>query len=163
MNPRTALIAIVALGAVAAVIGSGLYVTKGNRLKLEGRVLGVRSYQIDPQTTVVAIDFQAKNPSTQQFQLKEAAVTLETADGRKVEGGVFSENEAQRVFEYYPVLGKKYNQTLLMRTKIESGQSMDRMLAVKFEVADDVVQKRKGLRIRFEEVDGTVSEIVEQK
>jgi hypothetical protein len=163
MNTRWLVIALAALAIVGGMVGAGLFVTKDNRLQLQGKILGVRSYQIDPQTTVAIIDFQVKNPSTQQFQLKDATVHLTTADGKQLEGGVFSEIEAQRLFEYYPMLGKKYNQSLIAKTKIESGQTMDRMLAAKFEGIDEVVQKRKGLVLKLTDVDGVSSELVEQR
>ena len=163
MNTRLALIAAGALAIVGAMVGGGLFVTKDNRLQLQGKILGVRSYQLDPQTTVAVVDFQVTNPSTQQFQLKEASAILTTPDGKTLEGGVFSEIEAQRLFEYYPMLGKKYNPSLIAKTKIESGQTMDRMIAAKFETTDDVLQKRKGLAVRLADVDGPVSELVEKR
>lgn len=159
MNTRLLAIALVALAIVGAMVAGGLFVTKDNRLKLQGKVLGVRSYQIDPQNTVAVIDFQVRNPSTQQFQLDEAAVALVGPDGKEYEGGVFSEIEAQRLFGYYPALGTKYNPSLITKTKINSGESMDRMLAAKFEVLDEVVAKRKEIRLVLRDVDGVASEL----
>jgi hypothetical protein len=75
---------------------------------------------------------------------------------------VVSEGDAQRIFEYYPALGQKYNPSLVARTRIAARQSMDRMLAARFEVPEKELQARRRLIIRVEEVDGAVSEIAER-
>jgi hypothetical protein len=83
--------------------------------------------------------------------------------GRTLDGAVVSEMDAKRVFQYYPLLGQKYNDTLLVRTKIAPHQSMDRMVAARFEIPEKQLQDRKQLRIWIEDVDGAVSEIVENR
>jgi hypothetical protein len=65
------------------------------------------------------------------------------------------------LFQFYPVLGQKFNDTLRARDKIGARQSMDRMVAVRFELPESAVAARKNLRVRIEDVDGAVSEIAE--
>jgi len=50
-----------------------------------------------------------------------------------------------------------------VRTRIEPHQSLDRMLAVRFEVPEEAVEQRRTLRVRITDVDGAVSEIGEQR
>jgi hypothetical protein len=70
--------------------------------------------------------------------------------------------DAKTLFRYYPLLGEKFNDTLLMRDRIGSRQGMDRMVAARFEVPESQLQDRKKLAVRIEEVDGVVSEITEK-
>jgi hypothetical protein len=72
-----------------------------------------------------------------------------------------SEVDAARLFEYFPLLGQKYNDSLIARTRLEPHRTLDRMIAAKFEIPEAQLQARKGLRIRIEDVDGAVSEIAE--
>jgi hypothetical protein len=65
------------------------------------------------------------------------------------------------MFDYYKVLGAKYNATLVRREKIDSGQSIDRMILVRFDASDPEVQARKALRLIIHDIDGPKSELVE--
>ena len=53
--------------------------------------------------------------------------------------------------------------TLITRTKIAARQSMDRMIAARFEVSEAALQSRRKLTVRIEDVDGPVSELVERR
>ncbi|HYZ83774.1 MAG TPA: hypothetical protein VE621_05205 [Bryobacteraceae bacterium] len=163
MNPRIVIIGLIALAIVGAFVGAGLFVTKDNRLKLTGKVLQVRSYAISPETSIAVIDLSLKNPSTQQFQLGETAVELVKRDGSTVPGEIASNAEADRFFQYYPVLGKRYNPSLVRKTILNSGAGRDYMLSVRFDVPDSEIQNRKGVRIKLVDVDGVGSEITEQR
>lgn len=159
MNKQTIVAGAIGLAVVAAIIGSGLFATRKNRLELTGQILKVRSFQIADDNTVAAIDFRVTNPSTQTFQVKDVEVHLETADGKILDGGNFTESDAGRLFDYYKVLGVKYNPTLIIKEKIAPNETKDRMIAVKFDAPDSVIQKRKGIRIVITDVDGVQTEV----
>ena len=76
--------------------------------------------------------------------------------------GFFPESDAKRLFAYYPVLGKKYNPNLMIRQKINPGETIDRMVSVRFPGTEESFQKRKRLRIIVRDVDGAKTEIVEK-
>jgi hypothetical protein len=86
-------------------------------------------------------------------------VKIEDKDGKVLEGDEISELDAKRLFEYYPVLGQKFNDSLLVQTKIAPKESLDRMIAARFEVPEAQIQSRKKITLRIEDVDGAVSEI----
>ena len=109
------------------------------------------------------IDFRVTNPSTTQFVVKDVDVTLDTSDGKTIEGSIFSEIDARRLFDYYKVLGTKFNATLLTRDKINSGETVDRMLAVRFTASDEGIQNRKAIHIVIHDVDGIQTEIIEHR
>ena len=66
-----------------------------------------------------------------------------------------------RLFQYFPLLGQKFNRTLKIRDRVEAHQSMDRMLCARFEVPDSTIETRRQILIRVEDVDGAISEIAE--
>lgn len=144
-----------------AVVGI-LFWTRDAHLELKGAVLKVRVQEMDQRSAVAIIDFRFVNPSDQMFQVRTVTVTLEDARGNPVEGKVASEVDAQRLFQFFPVLGQKFNDTLRARDKIAARQSMDRMVAARFEVPESAIAARKNLRVRIEDVDGAVSEIAEK-
>jgi hypothetical protein len=161
MNKQTLVTGLIALALVGAVVGGILYSTRHNKVEVTAEILKVRSHQIDPSSTIVAIDFRVHNPSTQQFVVRDVEVVLETKDGKPVNGDIFSEIDAQRMFEYYKVLGPKHNATLVRREKVNSGQSIDRMIAARLAVTDVSVQERKAIRLIIHDIDGATSDIVE--
>jgi deoxyxylulose-5-phosphate synthase len=53
-----------------------------------------------------------------------------------------------------PVLGEKFNKSLMVRERIAAHGSQDRMVAVRFVTPLDQLDARKNLTVRVEEVDG---------
>lgn len=160
---RKQLLPYVGIGvvAVAALVGAILYIQRGAHLELKGSIQKVRTLATDDASAVVVIDFRFVNPSDYRFVVRKVEVSMEDQQGRVLEGAVASEVDAKRLFDSYPVLGQKYNETLLMRTKVGPRESMDRMVAARFEIPEKLLEARKQLRIRVEDVDGAVSEILE--
>jgi hypothetical protein len=162
VSKQATIAAIIAMLVVAAVIGGILVSTRGNKVELHGSVLRLRTHPIDPENTVVFADIRVSNPSSQQFVVQEVEVFLDDAAGQAIKGDTFSETDAQRLFTYYPVLGKKHNSNLMIRQKINPGESIDRMVSVRFAGNEERVEKRKRLRIVVTDVDGAKTEITEK-
>ena len=171
MNRGPILPALIALVLLTAVMSVFLWSTRKNHLELTGDILKVRTHTIEqnneeskPETyTIAALDFRVTNPSTQPFQVKNVDVELVTKDGKVLEPAYFSELDAMRMFEFYKVLGPKYNPTLVVRDKVDPGQTLDRMLAVRFKATEQQVADRKALKLIVEEVDGQKSELIEKR
>jgi hypothetical protein len=162
VRSSTIVAGVIGLAIVGALVGGGLYLTRNNRVELKGEVLKVRSAAIDNDNTIAVIDFRVTNPFNNQFVVKNIDVFLDTKDAKQVDSAIFAETDSRRMFDYYKVLGKKYNPTLLTRDKIEPGQSVDRMIAVRFTVPDAQVGNRKDVRLVIEDLDGQKCEIVER-
>jgi hypothetical protein len=60
------------------------------------------------------------------------------------------------------VLGQKYNKTLLMRERLGSHGSADRMIAARFQAPLAMIDGRKRFIVRIEEVDGKSFEYSER-
>jgi len=154
---------VVGLLVVAAGVGGVLYMQRGAHIDLKGSVLKVRTQAMDEKSSVAIIDFRFVNPADYPFVVKEVIVSIEDKDGKTWEGQPVSELDARRLFEYYPQLGQKFNESLMMRDKIMGRQSMDRMIATRFEVPEATVESRKKLTIRIVDVDGPVAELRENR
>ncbi len=79
-----------------------------------------------------------------------------------MEGQSVSKADVENLFKYEKLLGPKFNDVLTIRDKIAPHQSLDRMAGARFELADSAVDARKSIRVRIEDLDGTVAEISEK-
>jgi hypothetical protein len=149
------------LAIALAIAGGALWINKGSHLELEGSIQKVRVQGLDDAAAII-VDMRVTNPSKVPLVVRDVAMILTDAGGRQLEGQVVAEADVKRFLDYYVALGPKYNDTLKVRERIGAGQSVDRMVAARFEIPDGKVQARKGLRIRVEDVDGAVSEIAEK-
>ena len=107
-------------------------------------MLKVRTYPVDADNTVVFADIRVTNPSTQQFVVQDVKVLLEPRPTAILETEIVFETDAQRLFTYYPVLGKKYNPNLMIRQKINSNETIDRMISVRFPGTESKFSKAQG-------------------
>jgi hypothetical protein len=155
----------VALGlvVVAALIGWMLQSTRKNRVELTGEVLKVRTHQMDPEHTIALIDLRIKNPSTQQFMVRDVRVFIDDSEGKSTSADVFSESDIRRVIDYYPNLGKKYTPGLLRRDRIRSGETTDRSIAFNAPMTDERFAGRKAVRLVIADADGAKTEVVEKR
>lgn len=148
---------------VACAVAGVFYVQRGAHIELKGAVLKVRTQAMDEASSVAVVDFRFVNPSNYPFIVQEVSVSIEDKDGKTIEGAAVSELDARRLFQYFPALGQKYNDSLLMKDKIPGRASMDRMIAARFEVPESALEGRKKLKIRITDVDGPEAELVEAK
>jgi len=150
-----------------AVIGIAVVVILwGNRsshLELQGKILKVRTLSLEPNATILAIDFRVTNTAKYPYMIRDAEVRMDTADGKTLDAATIARGDTDRLFEYYKILGPKYNQTLIQRDEIPPHKTEDRMLAVRIPASPEDVDKRKGLHLKLDEADGAVSEIAEQR
>lgn len=147
---------------IAAAVAGILYMQRGAHIQLSGSLLKVRTQAMDEASSVAVIDFRVRNPSDYFFVVRRVDVTLQTKDGKEQESTAISEVDAKNLFQYYPLLGQKFNDTLLMRDRISPRGTLDRMVAARFELPESEVQSRKTLTIRIEEVDGVVAVLNEK-
>ena len=147
---------------VAAAVLGVLYWNRGAHLELEGSILKVRTLATDSLNSVVIIDFRFVNSADYPFVVRKVDVSMEEASGTVVYSVPVADVDAGRLFQYYPVLGQKYNPSLMMHNRIAPRQALDRMIAAAFALPEEKVRGRKTVRVRIEDVDGAVSELVEK-
>jgi hypothetical protein len=135
---------------------------RGAYIDLPGKVLKVRTAPLDEASAVAAIDFRISNPADYPFVVRKVSVAMEDSAGNESESQTVSEVDARQLFQVIPLLGQKFNDTLLMRDSIPPHTSWDRMVAARFEVPQSKLEARKRLVVRIEEVDGKVFELSEK-
>ncbi len=145
---------VVILIAIAGV----LYMQRGAHVELKGAILKVRTMGMDDNSSLAVVDFRFVNSSDYPFVVRSVDVTATGADGQTYPSTSVPEVDAKRIFEYYPVLGPKFNPSLITRDKIPGKHSEDRMIVARFEVPVAQLDARKNLKVSIEDVDGPVSE-----
>lgn len=160
--PTRIVFPLVGLVIVAAVVGIVLVSNRGSHIEIKGEILKARTHAAEETASVAILDFRFVNPANYPFQVRKVDVTAELADGKTAEGMVIADADARQYLAHYPAMGQKYNDSLVIREKIRPKQSLDKMVMARFEVPEALLETRKRFRIRVEEVDGAVSEIVEK-
>jgi hypothetical protein len=153
---------VIGIAVIAVAVTGVLYMQRGARVGLTGNILKVRTAPLDENSSVAVIDFRFHNPANDPFVVRTVSVVLEENDGKQFQGATVSESDAKRLFEGLPLLGQKFNDTLVTREKIAPGASADRMVAVRFEAPEARLDKRKRFLLRIEDVDGAVTEFSER-
>jgi hypothetical protein len=152
----------VGLVCIAIAVAGILYMQRGARVGVTGQVLKVRSAPLDENSTIVVLDFRVTNPSDYPFVARNVTAIVEDASGNKTDGLTAPELDAKHIFEGIPVLGEKYNQTLIERDKVAPHGALDRMVAARFDMPEAKLQSRKRFVIKIEEIDGQMFEISEK-
>ena len=152
---------VVGIACIAIAVAGIFYMQRGAHVEPVGKVLKIRTASLDERSSLAVVDFRIANTSDYPFMVRTVTVIAEFADGSTNEGQTVSEPDAKRVFAGLPVLGTKYNDTLVMRDRLPAHTSWDRMVAARFELPEDKLQARKRLVVKIEEVDGQVIEVAQ--
>lgn len=148
---------------VAIAVAMIFHMQRGAHIQLTGKVLKVRTAPLEDNASVAAVDFRVTNPADYSFLVNQVTLIVVDASGKRIEGDTISEIDAKRLFEGIPLLGPKYNPSLIMAERIAPHVTVDRMTSARFEVADAVLQARKNLILRIEEADGRAVEEFTEK
>jgi hypothetical protein len=87
-------IAVIALGMTAV-----LYMQRGSRLDLPGRILKVRTAPLDDNSSVTVIDFRVTNPADVLFMVRSVSVEMEDQQGKSYQGSVAADMDVKPLFE----------------------------------------------------------------
>ena len=147
---------------IAIAVAGVVYMQRGAHIELPGTILKVRTAPLDDQSAAAVIDFRVTNPSDYPFQVRSVTVVPESQSGAQTEGATASEMDAQRLMAGVPLLGEKYNPSLMVRERVPPRTTLDRMIAARFEVPDSQLQARKRFLVKIEEVDGLVQVLSEK-
>jgi len=146
------------LGVIAIVVAGILYMQRGAHLAPEGSIQKVRTQPLDENSSVAVIDFRIENSSDYALIVRQVSVTMEAKDGKIYEGAVASAVDTKNLFQYFPLLGQQYNDTMVIRDKIPPHQRIDRMVAARFGFPEKQLEDRK-LTVTVEDVDGPAAVI----
>ena len=152
----------VGLIAVAIVVSITWESTKGAHLELDGRILHVRLLSVSPQATIVVVDFRETNPSDVPFSLRDVEMKLMGVPGEPT-GQIISKADMDTVFQYMKLLGPKFNPLLGIGDKIGPRQTVDRMVAARFELPESDIEARQAIHLLFTDVNRAEMELVEKR
>jgi hypothetical protein len=153
---------VVGLVAIAAVVGIVLFMNRGAHLDLPGKIVKVRTVPVDDDHSVAVADFQVTNTSDYPFVVRTVTLVMEDPGGAQHEGLTSSDIDAQRFIEGTPILGQKFNPTLITQESVPGHGTKDRMVLATFGMPDAKLQARKRFIVRVEEIDGKIFEISEK-
>jgi hypothetical protein len=161
MRLRLLIYVLAGIAVVAAAVTWVFFLQRGAHLDLPGAILKVRTVSTEENSSVALIDFRCTNSADYPWVIRSVEVSLTDAQGELLNGSTVSDADATRLFEYFPLIGQKFNDSLVARTRIPPRRTIDRMIAARFEISEKALRARRSLRVRVEDVDGPVSEIVE--
>jgi hypothetical protein len=151
----------IGLVCVAIAVGIILFIQRGAHLDLPGSVLKVRMAAISEESTIAVIDFRVANTSDYPAVVRTVRVYAEAKNEGRLEGVVIADVETKRIFDAIPLLGQKYNRSLVLQDKIPGHASWDRMIGARFDIPEAQLQQRKRFIVSIEEIDGNIYEIAE--
>ena len=152
----------IGLAVIALAVGGIFFMQRGDKIELPGKILKVRTAPLDEDSSIAVLDFRITNPSDVLFEVRTVTVEMEDTAGKSYLGQSTSEMDSTKLFEGLPVLGQKYNKTLVMRERIGAHASQDRMIAARFQAPVAMLEARKRFVVRIEEVDGKTFEYSER-
>ena len=153
---------VIGLAVVALAVGGIFFLQRNDKIDLPGKILKVRTTELDNESSVAVIDFRVTNPSDVLFEVRTVTVDMEDSSGKHYTGQVSSDTDAASLMKALPVLGEKYNKTLMVKERIGAHGSQDRMVAARFVAPAAVLDARKRLTVRIEEVDGKTFEYADR-
>jgi len=139
---------------VAVALGVILYGNKGSHLELKGEIIKIRTGVIDEHNTAAVLDIRLENTSDVPFMVRDVKITAEQPNGEKAEGMIISKSDFKQLLDYNKFLGKQFNEGLSMKDKIPPHQTVDRMIAIRFELSQADLAKAKQIRLWLQDMDG---------
>ncbi len=140
--------------AIILVIWFGFIQTKGNHLAPTGWIASVRTQSLSDDLTMMVIDFGVLNDSDQQMVVGTIDPWITTPGGNNIHGSLYSASDMPKTFAFYPKLGPQLNQPLLLRGTIDPHKTVNRMVAVEFDVPLRVVTSRRDMTLRLADITG---------
>ena len=149
----------IAVAVISLLVWQGFVSTKGNHLEPAGKIGKLRFQKVDDNEIVVVLDLQMKNDADIAMVVRGVEVSLESADGSSLKGGLLAGVDLVNVFRNFPQLGEQYNPPLKARETVKGHDSVDRMVGIRFDMSEADFQQRKGVTLRIEDITGPVLEL----
>jgi|ERR1700730_13526833 len=158
MSKRLLIFFGIGLVAVAIAVVVILSANKGSHLELQGKILKVRTGALGERNSIAVMDFRVLNPSDLPFTVRNVEISLEKASGEMEDGATISKSDLKQLFQYNRFLGDQYNEGLGLQDAIAPHATVDRMVAVHFEVSDEELEKAKAVHVSIQDVNGPLWE-----
>jgi hypothetical protein len=158
MSKNLAIFVGVGLVVIAAAVFLILSSTKGSHLELKGRVIKVRTGALSDADSIAVLDLRLENSTDVPFVVRQVEARLEKQDGSTADGALVSKIDMKQLFAYNRFLGDQYNDALSIRDKIAPHSTLDRMLAVRFEIPSQQLESARSIHVAVQDMDGALFE-----
>lgn len=135
-----------------------LSANKGSHLELKGKIMKVRTGALSDQDSIAVLDFRVENPSDVPFVVRQVEVTLEKKDGATEEGNTIARDDLKQLFQYNRFLGDQYNDAVTIKDTVPPHQTVDRMVAARFDVPEKDLEASKAIHLSIQDMDGPLFE-----
>ncbi len=142
---------------IGAVVWGVFYSKQGAHLVPQASILKIRTQKVEDLNSLMVIDFRIANNADYPMVIRRADMTVET-NGKTTEGSAVSGEDAKKVFTYYPLLGERFNEPMLIRDKVPPHQTVDRMMAFQIALPFADLEARKKVTMRIEDATGPIVE-----
>ena len=153
---------LIYFGIAIVVVGAAIFLTvngnKGSHLRLDGKILKVRTGPLGDGNSVAVLDFRVQNPSDVPFIVETVGVSLEKKNGEMADGVTIAKSDLKQLFAYNRFLGEQYNEGVTIKDTIAPHTMVDRMVAAHFEVGDKDLDAAKAIHLTLMDVDGPMWE-----
>jgi hypothetical protein len=143
---------------IAIAISAVFYTHRGAHLELKGQVLKVRTGALSDQDSIAVLDFRVENISDVPFVVRQVEVTLDKQDGSTAESAIISKIDLPKLFQFNRFLGDQYNDSLSIKDKILPHQTVDRMVAARFDIPNKELEAAKAIHLSIQDMDGPLYE-----
>ncbi|MBI5282176.1 MAG: hypothetical protein HY858_10875 [Candidatus Solibacter usitatus] len=153
---------LLGLIAALAVAGLAILLNRGSQVRLDGKILKVRTIATDESDSIAVVDLRVSNPARTLFQVAAVQVEARLDGGRVEEGLSVPQLDLDRLLEYNKLAGPRYTEVLKERARIRGGERQDRTVAASFHISEKRLRERAGLELKIRDADGIVVVISER-
>jgi hypothetical protein len=143
---------------IAVSVWGILYSHRGAHLELKGQILKIRTGALSDQDSIAVLDLRVENISDVPFVVRIVEVTVDKQDGSTAESAIISKMDLHQLFQFNRFLGDQYNDSLSLKDKIAPHQTLDRMVAARFDIPNKVLESAKTIHLSIQDVDGPLFE-----
>lgn len=144
---------------IVVFIWAGFVNTKGNHLAPTGWISNVRVQALQPEETLMIIDFGLINDADVQMTVSQVDPWITTRSGQDIHGSLFAGADMAKTFSFYPALGPMIYPPLPPRATIDGHKTVKLMVGVEFDVPAQAVENRKSVTLRIEDITGPFVEL----
>ena len=149
------LLVLVLVGVVAV---GALFFTRGPQPRLEGQITEVRTLSVEPDASVVLVNFRAENITRNNFVANDRRLEVIDAQGQTHRGTTVNTIDLKDLFQYFPTLGGMKDEPFGAQTEVPSGETVRGLIAARFEMSEEALKARQAMVIRV--TDGVGRETV---
>ena len=150
--------ALSGLAGALALTGLFYFLAYDQAARIDGTITNVRTLAMDQHASVAIVDFEGANGSDILFVVDDREIIVVDENGFRHEGSTISARDLEGLFQYFTLLGEMKNEPFLSSTKLEPGDTVEGVVAARFEISKDQIDARRELILRLSDVDGGVSE-----